>query len=1193
MSSFNYCVYSILINCCQSHKRGRTIRLTTLVIFILFTVRKTNSFPDLDKVWLFEDGELMKSGDYSRETTKKPTIKDNYYYTTTLYSQANRDNKAYENLESPCDKINRNVTSAEQSDANCSKAERRADNDTATILEVEGEQDTSASILNFSHSARFKSEDKLENKLDKQNNSKIVGNNIQQHRNDLIRPTTTAAPLKKTKFNSFFKNQSKKTLLTSFLPKSRRPDSSSANSSATGSGAKMHDHNTFRASYPLLPDQPQMMLFNQAGAPNLAFANANLINNFRGAPSQPRASLVDQNMAQSMDHFQRIRLEGNGAVNQRNEPPFYFASTSPRENLMQAQQQRQPAQGSMLGSTTAASLLGERAKELIGFINLSQQNGHNNNQMAAAANGMTMKRVNDSNLLGASPSNIHGLASMIKNAAEAWASSSTATDQTPTIILEHDGPTITTVDFNNNQVQPRPVALDDANESNPPAPEDEEFYNEQEGEQTESEESGEAKRIAKLRSRLPLLGSADQQYSPSMFYENEAEAHILKNELNNDPSLHDFLMQDHHQHQFDVGSNRQTQSSQYPDSINAAIRKERQQESATNNDSDNDNGKRTSRTKNNGDQLERLIKELQEINRKERGSGNSGSEISRKIKNFLNESGDLDESSKQQGTGSEDDEDDEGEQAAKLRRKLLAKLKAKARRKKEPSSESSADSFVGGEVKIPLHALLLAALDRRMSSSEKSAQTVSLPERPAELTLIESGIDGNKDRALEDFQAVSANNFTNLLTDSASYDSMLSQANEDRQNTSMEQQQQNDTHQPREVIQPSMFILNNFSGPQLPVEQFATENNKTANEDSGLDQEQQGQASTTRMPTVRQAETGDEGDFDVSKQVESFSRDQDEQLEPDWIQDRNRESGDRVGRPSRRRRIKGPVDFDDEDTEAGGESASSLLSRQKILKRRRPVLKLNEDAYERQGERFLDSVHRDTARGAAEDDVDKNTSGVEDPILSDQQETNLRRRQQQQRRHRQDEGDNEGDEARGGSRNREDFEEEEAAEEEAERGQRRNRGKLSAESKSVRTKWKPQMVDEEVSRLEKLAELRQRQRDNAAARRRRILKDQAVDEKGDDDDDDGNVDERGDSSRQDDRSAGERSEGQTMMDNGQQESRNLILSTARPTQEQLGENSAVQLTAKNNQVQFQQERSQPTYQQGTNLMVENGKLMVF
>lgn len=1050
---------------------------------------------------------------------------------------------------------------------------------------------------------------------------------------------------KTTKVNSFFSiSPAKKISFTSLLPKSKKPLDNQRTTTKSQPAHKVSQTNLMieprgltnqRSFTPLTGSHLLFGAHTQLPLPAY-YSNhpGHFFNHFAPRPGDPIATgqTIPHAYHQSASHYAHpmdIGKQGELA------PIFYPAvgPTRPRTNKHQSQQQRpnnnhdnrtrsndssnqgqsnsnQHPLSSLPIGVAAAALLSERAKSFISQLNRGattrspQVAKNNNNNQAGNSNLRNTNRdtssANNNNVNNnqgsngnnhgsykgsASNSDNIGLASMIKNAADAWSVTNPGSEPSQSIIVEHDGPSLTTVDFNANMppqlMGPQPPFQGQRAMGND-APEDDEtssFYEEE----TEVGGSHQAKRIAKMRhphpfypqhqqqhhnQRHPHQGHelhnsyqphhyphqppppqhhhmqhhhhaqrmpVEQQVAPQRFpFEQQVQSHEVQTEVPMDTfynTMEPEFNQRHHKkpieetglgqdalqdylrlQKMQIDSQNQ-QFGNYPDSINAI--KELNNGGAGGGENKVRDlaatiSSKLSASSNNPDQIDQLIKELQNMNKgrqhnEDQASSNSGAR--RPPKGILDDYDEL---------LSNDDEEDE--QIKLLRKKLLQRLRGKYKKNnRDKGSGSSESSFQSEAIKIPLHALLLAALDRRMSPSEQSqtvspdssstddknrdvstttvgpklqilSETNSAPGATNQLPGANPFFDPLFDGTAKSDQ-VPFENGTELYQDNLSYDPPPSNTDPTPPPSNKPEQH---LERDREYQAPNMFILNNIRLPDhlnlqkgqnesaatvLTVER-AQHNGGKVMQNSSSNQETPSPRQmdepiyvqqTTRRPLVvrrndrqltsreQQESTkrrrhlanrhDDSGDFDMNKQVVEFAQERAQvpYLGPDW--------GVRVKDEQSNKPIKktdSSVHFDDDFEEM------ARSTRRKILKRRRRPPKTSDDL-DKIEDGFFNKVQRDTSDQNT--DIEKNISSIEEASGSAPAE----KRSSKRDRERIDEGIADEDDAEMDSN---DISQQQIMdEEEVGNGQKSNRGSRTSGSRE----WKPQMIEDEVRRIEDIS----------------------------------------------------------------------------------------------------------------------------
>lgn len=1099
--------------------------------------------------------------------------------------------------------------------------------------EQEGdEQDnyTSASILKptLKSSSKGMTKTSTDNRLDQPENNYQIKSDHSNNSNNSSNKVKKSTKLK------YFVNPTKKVSLASFLPKSKRQDSSK--SSLPSVDNKMHPgrHLSSLSFDPFLstsvPSQPiityptgSSLLFGPSTAQIAlpTFFNfpprahplpiLNTLNQHHQIhqPQIPHHSLNPfevRNAAQLIEQLQKqVRLDN---AKQR-ETPFMFAS-SDTSNIQQPQQpqqqQQQPQQllkkdelkgnqdvmklssiqnsdiSSQQSSTqtisspnSAVALLSERAKNLLSQMSLSNQlasfdggGKDNHNHQLIAANIIRNNRDTSGTSIKPSPTNNIGLSSMIKNAAEAWAANNAGTDSTPTIIVEHDGPTITSLDFNpNGTPQPiQPQVVDGNIQAEPPDEDDVTAFYSEENEETEG--SNNAKRIAKFKQHQhPFIQQSnvvqtDTPFADDFFDTNNngefggkrvvgvENGQINGNNINNGNQNNHNNNINNHNNEIRDSNNDITQNyarynkfldqtlGAYPDSINAIK------------EQSGKGGELVSLVSNkistsNKDQIEQLIKELQNLNKRKRKNDpnlESDSETdseSRRGKNSLND--DYEDYYNKNSNRNNNADDLEDDQTKLIRKKLLSRLKGKRRGRVEDSDSS--DSYISNHaIKIPLHALLLAALDRRMSSSSEQTRTVdssadgrnknnsgyyykqlqqqdhahqgssSLSQRNNSPTMNTNNFGSSvkaktspKLRILDNTgptkpfnnTGVASNNLSLLRNQDPSvlyllnnfgfpsmFDSLRGNSstilgidsnrakseNESNSNNSNDNNNGSNQSQPPASTTTTALVGTN-SHKALPGRDLAGQQEQP-NDTKGT-RTQESSRKGRRDLGIDEASDGgsrgadNEGDFDVDKQINEYSGDKnDNPLEPSWARPRG-------GIKDRERDKKTSVDFDDDFEDLASKSAASN-NRKRVLKRRR--LPPNESTYEQGEDKFLNNLDKDTADSGNE--IDKSTSGIDDPIVPENEDQRVK----QKPFNREEDDSRDEDEKDGHSDEENDGENNERRQQQQRNGHNNGSGAESRTNEVVT--WKPDMIDDEVAKIEILAKRRRNERERGRQQRK-------------------------------------------------------------------------------------------------------------
>lgn len=885
----------------------------------------------------------------------------------------------------------------------------------------------------------------------------------------------------------FFKNQPKKISFTSLLHKSKTSDVITKKSKPIPSSSSSSDEfiNLSQASSfidpfllrgfpsqpivpyaPSRPNQHHLLLTPTQLPPPPLSQIGDYRNQFvHQIPTvaehhlqQPTASMpreiLDQNAAQSMEHYQKIRFDKQLA----DQLPILLASsvqqTNGNDNATNTLIQATSASNSssnLDSSTAAVALLSERTKNLLNQLNkqnkqsLLSTNIRNNRDISSNTQQRQLSpsssTINNDN---ANANNNMGLASLIKSAAEAWAANNaavSAADANPAIIVEHDGPTITTVDFGNNLLGQQVIRTPESQD------EDEEvsaFYNEEE---TEEGGSHQARRIVRPKhhpGRPPTLRHpVFDQPAPSQMDFFEEQHRNDPPQRNTDERANDMV------HGY---LRYQRQKTNYPDSINAI----KEHNSA------NESG---------GSQLEKLIKELQELNKKRENKDRD------RDRHHGSASEDYEEI-----LGNDEKDHDEDEKIRLLRKKLLERLKAKHERKKNSigSADSSSASGLNGSIKIPLHALLLAALDRRMSPSERSQIVAQdgliIDERNKDI--IASGHQEFNDATSELGSLLDVNS---LLDEFAASRSSSASATQNLSNVGMpshtgmvsmdnlvtfdEMNQKNtnetsggtssaplgDNEQSYSATTRTPSTAASSSSTTVPPSESDTYQNKDSQSDTGN--------SVGRGKGRREAPNDEEGDFDVDKQVEEYSEDKyDKSLEPNWMKSQRGKKSESNGGLS--------VEFDDDYDEM------DKRTRQKILKfKKAPPSRgrgNDEMQYDNNVQKFLNKLQHDTSMDGT--DVDRTIIGIERSIPN---KSNSRNRHRLKPSRREDDDEDDGGANDNGKNEPSDRDETTAQQgDEDEDDTMTSSGPAESQRKSVSSTWRPSMIDDEVHRIEREAKLR-------------------------------------------------------------------------------------------------------------------------
>lgn len=958
------------------------------------------------------------------------------------------------------------------------------------------------------------------------------------------------------------------------------------------------------------------------------------------------------------------------------------AQLKQQQHQLQQQQQRQQQQinqqnpvntvasvaASALGSAAAAALLTERAKSLISQLNQQpsipnrniQSNIRNNREISDTTNNelefqkkllVASSQNNGVNLMAG---NNLGLANMIKSAAEAWATNNmpqptlqhapphphgqpfimaaqsvangaastvagATADTNPTIILEHDGPSITTLDFNG--LGPRPMAgpvedgEDDDDETTTA------FYSDEE---SESEGSHEAKRVLRPRkfhtshhhhhvnghdhminrqvSSHPNLSRPPQTLqhpnfeehihhshqhkphsllrgstSPNEFFEEQGvndisndfhnKQHQSTGDGGNNDIHHEFSLPPSHPQGTHSSSGRRPVGSgggnngggsnsgaggsggkqdRYPDSINA-IKEQRGVEESTGQPPSKSTARREelpTPQSASTDPIENLIKELQDLNRKRTKNDSSsllssglsqsrGNDDPERTKGSMKSPSETDYEDIM-GEDQQDQFDKDDESTRMLRKKLLARLRAKHDRKK--NNDGTISTFNGDSIRIPLHALLMAALDRRTSPSESRSQSVARDE-----LLLD---DRNKEILLQgrrDFSEATAS-LGSLFDDNSLFDfANAERFSVHRQHESLKPTNLNNVS--HESLTPAgMLLMENLSSfdelnqKSIPTSHHGNRTSSAARDNNNRQVQDQAMSAATRMPSLmialsateppefnrttsttststtvsphdnrrqrplsfsrnhrntsstssgkgRRAIRDDDGDFDVDRQVDEYADDKnDRSLEPSWMK-----SMSRPAQQNKNKKGSGVgVDFDDEFDEINRRTRSKIASNQQTRKSR-PRKQNTEADYVANEQRFFDNLQRDTSANI--NDVDHTIKSIENSIPDTNPQANRARRGRAYRQKQQNEEDyeqsedNDSKSADGDDNENGNDDAAEGSDDSSVRARSDRRDSHQpAESQQERDSaaWKAQAVDNEVQRIEEEAKLKKPQREEVS-----------------------------------------------------------------------------------------------------------------
>lgn len=890
---------------------------------------------------------------------------------------------------------------------------------------------------------------------------------------------------KKTKIKLFNKNPNFS--LVALLPKSKRQDTFNTSQANSGNGMapkspireSSHSHPPSLHHQPFepillspLPSQTILHSYNlpqpthsdtsdflMHARPGNEFARARLMGpamarqshigwthmapTFIEAPDSSQASSYDQNAVQSVDHLSRLLLKNQASTDEN--LPFLYppmnahvmhdsglsnGALAPPRATNQSSNSIDNQRFSLFGSTNqilptrqpseppisfSAAILGERAKALLSQLDLTNLTGdnsilRNNRSQASRIQPKTANQATDAT---------GELAAMAKSAADQWASASTDQEASPTIIFEHDGPTMTTVDFGmppvTNQIPMEPEEEDISS-----------FYSE-DSDETESDGSNEAKRVARLK----------QRPNPSSFYDNS--------ELNDrEFGLHQAPRSSHNR-----GSERATNF--YPDSIKAVKERER--------DVRHKVGASES------DQIERLIKDLQELKRK-RATDSEENKRKEHSENAPDDYEDL--------LAANEEEDDE--QIRMLRKKLMARLNSKKDRQRNKSAASDDSVFHKAAVKIPLHALLMAALDRRMSSSGES---ILVDHKDPRHELTDFGEDLGSlaldQRQLGNFTEPHISNpIVGLNGSKLGSSNSAARSGEDS-------------------LSPNAATSNQRVTPlvQLNISQSLTDSIKEKRHDQGNtnDAERTSRSSpdqssipTTISPTISSLHSpqatqtwpnfrrpdyytwNEKEDFDLNRQVREFSNERGEpRLEPSWVSKQTTLASRGMSHSHPRLHQTAPhVDFDDEFDEMDRSTRRKLFKRRRLSPGRAKTRRRDMD---RDEDRFLNRLDREIVDDDEATDIDKRVKRIEEPTENGSDSEESAREERQRPLKKQGEvGSDDEDEERDSMNEPEvksgdsEFDADEIA---AKRSKARSKSKPKKDDK-----WRPKVIDEEVRKLE-------------------------------------------------------------------------------------------------------------------------------
>lgn len=939
----------------------------------------------------------------------------------------------------------------------------------------------------------------------------------------------------------------------------------------------------------------------------------------------PQQVHFDQSMAQSMDNLQRIRY-----AEHPEEPAMYYATSSsgqeddehdddretakrlqplsgqlPNNNShfhVPKQQQQQQAQSSQqrqksqaqrnlaIGSAIAMALLGERGKSLISSTR--QQHpapqaidaSHQVLQLATAANASHPSRFPSTGSFNlASPNSIETeLPRLIRNSAQMWTSSNIQPEATAsngigfgagaggTIIVEDDGPSLTSVDFG---PVPVPIQQPQVVETEPEDDEEESsFYSEE-----SSEGSNEAKRIAKLFARPRHQPPRGQQHQgaelqrlvpvtattglrhythPSMPIDDFEDDPREDANIDGRPELYHRpgprgvpARGDQYQGHLSRQYANNGHAGSYPDSISAVKVQQNNGDDqrgrglrVQSHDDNNDSGDNDRNASDDDLKIERLIRELQQLKRKRDNINNNSAADRHQGRSTRSKSSVHSESSSSSSLrdedfddllGSEDDEDDQ--QTKALRKKLLARLRNKRKRVEDHSEP---------DVRIPLHALLMAALERRMSPSERSKSNVLMSLNPFQ-TQSDRPLENTDTVAFDDqptmlrpdqwagasleVAGVKDQNGTNQISPSPKMkEADFSITNVSLRNLTTPGDNNNNILDASQRTQYSSVwgARDHSTAPSTSAPRRAATSEDSPNKESRRTGKKikwfKRSLSKPRRREYVSTTSNDEGDFDVNKQVDEFSQDSSEpSLDPAWNEDANQSSGEESqqigskdnnsnGATNYANKVKDndkPAEFDQDFNEMDGAIKRKLLSRRRSSQPDGALR--NPNKHEQDEDKFFGKLESDL--------VDINPSGIEDPIrsASEDEPTNAKTKPTSRAAKKLHQDDNDVDRALDDDHDEDESQDDPFTAERRARDKRRRRRRprpnettdsaassKSGTSTSSSTTWRPQMVDDEVRKLERYAI-------SIAPGQRSIThqeapdSDEATDAENDDDDDDG------------------------------------------------------------------------------------------
>lgn len=516
------------------------------------------------------------------------------------------------------------------------------------------------------------------------------------------------------------------------------------------------------------------------------------------------------------------------------------------------------------------------------------------------------------------------------------------------------------------------------------------------------------------------------------------------------------------------------------------------------------------------DQIKDLIRELQALTSKGESDTGSGSRKS----SDKHGSSSIDFDDYEDLLGPSKDTDDVDRRRA-LRKKIIARIRAKYERQANKLAQEALSSSDGGSktdddsIRIPLHALLLAALDRRASSSEPSSSHIVLPDESDSVNLVQ---DEQSKYLINNAQRQFAEDTSGL----APLLNATAKMTEATMMSSLPQQQQQQSDQVVKTLLPlSESALAFSTGPlnqsvnvtQLmedaasitgqPMQQVNV-HGTTLGEHQVSNMDNKPQTQTVIMQPFpiqpNKSATKDDkvngvssigGDFDVDEQVELYSRDDRRELEPSWM--RRREDQDdydlpkdspraRKSRNRSSRRLKTsssnidnnatslPVTNFEEDYEQMDRSARRKL-RGKLWRRfkkrppkrtRTPSEPPTESSYLADGEQFIENVSRDASDRKSSptdgtDVVERNIASM-DPEVSSGEDAEHQRSPERARQDDYDEADDDGDADTG--------QDNAPVAQRAKRRSRKRSKRRDRKSGPHQTGWRPGTIDDEVSKIE-------------------------------------------------------------------------------------------------------------------------------